>query len=85
MNKSDKYFHCIANSRAASRGSDGARASEDISNARELTDENIKGESPADCALDQAANLHGRNAGKEKQNCQTACSKYRPASLPPKY
>jgi RHS repeat-associated protein len=82
---SDKYFHCMANCRAASRGPNGINASEDVSNAREWIDEHIKGDSAAACAADQAANLHGRNAGKAQQNCKAACSKYRPAGLPAKY
>ena len=82
---SDKYFHCMANCRAASRGAIGVKTSEEISDAREWFDQNVKGDPPAACAADQAANLHGRNAGSAKQDCKTACNKYRPKGLPSKY
>ncbi|KAH3706073.1 serum amyloid A-2 protein-like [Dreissena polymorpha] len=74
---SDKYFHARGNHDAASHGSGGKWAAGLISNTREWVDRNIKGDSAASSAADQAANLHGRSGGDP--------NRYRPKGLPSKY
>lgn len=59
----DKYFHCRANCEASSRGEAGRTVAERISNAREIVDHRIRGDSPQSSQQDQAANVAGRNAG----------------------
>jgi RHS repeat-associated protein len=82
---SDKYFHCLANCKAAKRGETGRRVAEAISEIRELSDEYLKGDSRSECDTDREANDHGREAGRKGQNCKTACNKYRPRGLPSQY
>jgi hypothetical protein len=82
---SDKYFHCMANCNAANRGQMGYDAARALSEAREWFDENIKGDSREACDADREANDHGREAGKNKEDCRSACEKYRPAGLPAQY
>jgi len=82
---SDKYFHCMANCLAATRGGIDDFDSKLWSNLREWIDEHIKGDSKEACEADQKANKHGREAGREKKNCKEACSKYRPKGLPSEY
>lgn len=83
----DKYFHCKANCEAAQRGPDGADYAKKISDAREWVDENVKGDSPAACAADQAANNYGRTQGAANPNtsCSILCGPYRPNGLPSNY
>ena len=59
----DKFFHCTANCEAASRGTAGSVVAEKISNAREVTDQRIKGDPRSASEADQAANRAGRAAG----------------------
>jgi len=82
---SDKYFHCMANCNAAKRGNSGFNAAKALSEARELFDENIKRDSKEACDADRQANDHGREAGKNGEDCKSACEKYRPAGLPSQY
>jgi hypothetical protein len=83
----DKYFHCMANCEAASRGSDGTNISKIISESRELFDEYVKNNSAEQCNDDRKANNTGRNSGskKIKVSCTNICSGYRPNGLPLKY
>lgn len=89
----DKYFHCKANCQAASRGAGGKFVAERISNAREITDQRIKGDPRKASVDDQRANLTGRRAGTAAANsgappgsvCRAACSKFRPRGLSDKY
>jgi RHS repeat-associated protein len=82
---SDKYFHCMANCLAASRGGIDASDAKLWSDLREFLDRHVKGDSKAACAADQAANRRGRQAAKNKQDCKSACGGYRPPGLPSKY
>lgn len=59
----DKYFHCKANCEASSRGSTGQYVAEKISNAREITDQRIKGDPRSASEADQSANRQGRAGG----------------------
>lgn len=83
----DKYFHCKANCEAARRGPGGATEASLVSETRELLDQYIKGDPPAACNADRAANDHGREAGRKNRNvdCRKACNKFRPRGLDPKY
>ena len=83
----DKYFHCKANCEAARRGPGGATEAALVSELRELLDEYVKGDPPAACDADRAANDHGRQAGENNRNvdCSQACNKFRPNGLDPKY
>ncbi|MCD9097436.1 RHS repeat-associated core domain-containing protein [Luteimonas fraxinea] len=76
----DKYFHCMANCQAAQKGIGGSAAAQCVSDAREWFDQNIKGDSAADSAADQFANLLGRTGGRMSPtgNCSRMCSGYRP-------
>ena len=51
VKNSDKYFHCMANCQASSRGPDGLSMAQNLSNLRESFDENIKGDSSQACYL----------------------------------
>jgi RHS repeat-associated protein len=82
---SDKYFHCMANCNAARRGGIDASDAELLSNIRETFDRFVKGDSKQDCAADQEANRHGREAGKKGEDCRQACNGYRPRGLPSNY
>ena len=82
---SDKYFHCMANCKAAKRGRSGYDSAKALSEAREWLDENIKRDSKEACNADRKANDHGREAGKSGEDCKSACQKYRPAGLPSQY
>ena len=84
---SDKYFHCMANCQAARQGSIGSGLSRAISEARELTDEYIKGDSAQACNDDRNANNTGRNGGNNNPGlpCSSVCGGYRPNGLPSKY
>lgn len=82
---SDKYFHCMANCNAAKRGKSGYDTAKALSEAREWFDENVKRDSKEACDADRQANDHGREAGKNDEDCKSACEKYRPAGLPSKY
>ncbi len=80
----DKYFHCKANCEAAARGREDV--AEAISDAREWTDEHLKGDPASACNADQAANRHGRNSGAhDEYECKKACAIYRPNGLGPAY
>jgi len=76
----DKYFHCMANCQAAQKGMGGSTAAQCISDGREWFDQNIKGDTAADSAADQLANLHGRSLGQMSPaaNCSQICMGYRP-------
>ncbi|HEY7811306.1 MAG TPA: RHS repeat-associated core domain-containing protein [Allosphingosinicella sp.] len=84
----DKYFHCKANCEAASRGPVGEFVAEKISNAREITDQRVKGDPRSASQADQRANRQGRGAGATKRDpgiCKAACGKFRPGKLDRKY
>jgi RHS repeat-associated protein len=82
----DKYFHCMANCQATRRGPTGEAAACVISDVREWTDQNIKGDPASASLADQAANVIGRNGAlSSSQSCSAACSGYRPNGLPSKY
>lgn len=79
----DKYFHCMANCQAASRGPGGVFAAENLSNLRESFDQNVKGDSAVACEQDQVANRAGRaGAG---QQCSSVCGSFIPNGLPARY
>ncbi|WP_329841938.1 RHS repeat-associated core domain-containing protein [Stenotrophomonas sepilia] len=80
----DKYFHCKANCEAAQRGQGGKAAACNMSNAREIFDQRVKGDSSAASAADQRANLFGRNNAGEG-SCSEVCSPFRPNGLPDNY
>jgi len=75
-----KYFHCMANCQAAQKGMGGTAATQCISNGREWFDQNVKGDTAADSAADQVANLLGRSSGQMSPagNCLQMCGAYRP-------
>ncbi|QQX82510.1 hypothetical protein JK628_09995 [Shewanella sp. KX20019] len=83
----DKYFHCKANCEASFEGELGELTAEVISDVREWTDQNIKGDSESASEEDQKANKQGREAGKEMresnepQQCPVACGSQRPEAL----
>lgn len=83
----DKYFHCKANCEAARRGPGGAVEAVLVSDLRELFDRYAKGDPAAASDADQAANLHGRNAGRNDRSvdCRLACAQFRPNGLDPRY
>ena len=80
---SDKYFHCKAHCQATQFGAGGQTASRFLGEARERFDENIKGDSPAECNLDRAANATGRLG--QSSVCEAVCQQYRPSGLSPDY
>ncbi|MFI8719270.1 RHS repeat-associated core domain-containing protein [Stenotrophomonas sp. NPDC077464] len=81
---SDKYFHCKANCEATQRGRGGRAAACNVSNAREIFDQRVKGDSAQSSLEDQIANRIGRdNAGEGA--CSEVCSDLRPNGLPPSY
>ena len=84
--QSDKYFHCKANCQAAQRGPAGYTQSILLSNVREFADQ-LRGDSPAESAADQAANFYGRESGKSTPcvDCRMICQPYRPRGLPSQY
>lgn len=88
----DKYFHCMANCQAASRGPVGEAMSKVISETRELVDQYVKGDSREECDADRAANQHGRDGadrnrprGQPAASCVNTCQSLRPRGLPPGY
>jgi RHS repeat-associated protein len=79
----DGYFHCMANCQATRRGPTGESVACNISDAREWTDQNIKGSPASASAADQAANVIGRNGAlSSSQSCREICSGFRPNGLP---
>lgn len=84
---SDQYFHCKANCEAAKCGPYGCEEAAALSDAREWFDQHIKGDSPAESALDQGANRHGRTGAvtNPMQACQVTCAPFRPPGLPAPY
>jgi len=80
---SDRYYHCIANCRAASQGAGGRAASQVISELREAFDY-WKGDSPGDSARDTEANRCGRRGGEQGKDCREVCAPYVPVSGPGK-
>lgn len=79
----DGYFHCMANCQATRRGPTGESVACNISDAREWTDQNIKGSSASASAADQAANVIGRNGAlSSSKSCREICSGFRPNGLP---
>jgi RHS repeat-associated protein len=82
----DKYFHCMANCEAARRGSYGEKTACLVSDVREWTDQNIKGDPPQASNADQFANASGRSGGAtSSQSCQVVCGPFRPNGLPSQY
>ncbi len=83
----DKYFHCKANFQAASRGWDGSRAAEKLSDLREDFGQAIKGDPEEDEIRDQNANHVGRIAAEQNssQTAADACDIFRPNGLDAKY
>ena len=79
----DKYFHCKANCEAAKRGLAGEGAAENMSEARELTDQYLKGDEPKDCDEDRKANAQGRDGANSNDSCRQVCSSLRPRGLDP--
>lgn len=75
----DKFYHCMANCMAASRGPVGAASAQVISDVRELYG-SLRGDPPQACAADQVANEKGRNGGDSAANesgtCSDVCSEY---------
>ncbi len=82
IKKSVKYFHCKANCEASQRGAGGKAAACNVSNAREIFDQRVKGDSAQDSADDQVANLLGRNHSGDGA-CSQVCSSLRPNGPPP--
>ena len=82
----DKYFHCMANCQATRRGPAGESMACNISDAREWTDQNIKGDPASASLADQAANAIGRSEGlASSQSCSAVCGGFRPRGLPSRY
>ncbi len=83
----DKYFHCKAICQASQRGETGRATAELISDAREFTDQKLKGDPESASEADQEANKFGRHQGKYAPNksCGDLCGKYRPNGLDPRY
>ena len=77
VKNSDKYFHCMANCQASSRGPDGLSMAQNLSNLRESFDENIKGDSSQACQADIAANSQGQIGGSLGNSCSAACESYK--------
>ncbi len=72
LSEADKYFHCMANCEASRRGPGRLAAAEIISEAREWSDATFKGDTPAQCNADRAANKRGRE-GDPNLPCSTVC------------
>ena len=82
----DKYFHCMANCQATRRGPTGEATACLISDVREWTDQNIKGDPASASLADQAANVIGRSGAlSSSQSCSAACSGFRTNGLPSRY
>jgi RHS repeat-associated protein len=82
----DKYFHCMANCEATRRGPMGETTACLISDVREWTDQNIKGDSASASLADQVANAIGRSGAlSSSQSCRAVCSGFRPNGLPSIY
>ena len=79
----DKYFHCKANCEASKRGEIGRDIAIKISEAREWFDENVKGDSEAECDADRYANQVGRDG--EEEDCRERCAEFRVNGLPDRY
>ena len=80
----DKYFHAKANCEAAQRGPAGAWTATGVSNAREWTDQYLKGDPKSASDADQAANRAGRDAGASNPSgiCSAMLGSFRPNGLP---
>jgi RHS repeat-associated protein len=82
----DKYFHCMANCQATRRGPAGESTACTISDVREWTDQNVKGDPASASAADQAANAIGRSGAlSSSQSCSAVCSGFRPNGLPSRF
>lgn len=86
----DRYFHCMANCEASSRGPGGELAAKLMSIGRETFDSVknvVKGmswrDSIADCRGDMAANRVGQQAGHAGERCYDACRPLRPRGFNP--
>jgi RHS repeat-associated protein len=71
----DKYYHCMANCRAARAG--GASWAWLFSELRELFDEYVKGDSWEQCEMDRAANETGRDPWFD--DCERTCGRFHPS------
>ena len=74
---SDRYFHCMANCEGSRRGFGGPFTSGMISEAREMFDEHVKGDTKWQCDDDRVANDMGRG-GDRNRPCSEVCSVFRP-------
>ncbi|MCW7541279.1 hypothetical protein OOT46_26060 [Aquabacterium sp. A7-Y] len=82
----DKYFHCKANCEATRRGKYGEELACVISDAREWTDQNVKGDPGSASRADHAANVLGRNGAlTSSKSCSEVCEIFRPNGLPSIY
>jgi hypothetical protein len=82
----DKYFHCKANCEATRQGPYGEAAACVISDVREWTDQNVKGDPASASLADQAANAVGRSGAlSSTQSCSSVCAPFRPRGLSPLY
>jgi len=83
----DKYFHCIANYEASSRGWIGRIASKILSDGKELKDRYHRRYGSDDIEADQKANQHGRTAAQSGKygSAKEACAIFRPSGLDEKY
>ena len=84
----DRYFHCVANCEAASRGARGTATAYAISYGREAIDavkHLLQGismkESITDIQQDMEANKTGIKFGRAGLRCIDACARYRPNGL----
>ncbi|WP_415406214.1 hypothetical protein ACLHDG_10640 [Sulfurovum sp. CS9] len=68
----DKYFHCLANCRATNLGLEGKKVAQGISDFREWY-QGYLGDTPEDCASDEAANQQGQKGG----NCVKTCEQFK--------
>lgn len=83
---SDKYFHCKANCEATRFGPSGEATAISLSDLREWDDATRKGDTPAMCRADQAANAFGRSESlASPAACSAICSAFRPNGLPSQY
>jgi RHS repeat-associated protein len=80
----DKYFHCLANCEGAREGFLSRSTAELIGEARELSDQYVKGDPRSACNEDRAANWQGL-LGDRSSPCTTVCGSLRPSALSPAY
>ncbi len=77
----DKFYHCVAMCEVSSRGALDASFAATAGVARELYQQQYKGEPDAECAADNKANGAGVAVGPRGESCVSSCASLMPKGM----